>query len=77
MKGRLEGDWLRPSTSPFAHVAHFPGKLTDEDDNTKAEAAKMQKEYELLKDSTKNVQAASETSELSTQFRSIRNSNLT
>ncbi|XP_031425442.1 secretogranin-3 isoform X2 [Clupea harengus] len=38
------------------------GKLTDEDDNTKAEAAKMQKEYELLKDSTKEMQAATETS---------------
>lgn len=38
------------------------GKLTDEDDNTKAETAKMQKEYELLKDSTKDVQAATETS---------------
>ncbi|XP_062405786.1 secretogranin-3 [Sardina pilchardus] len=38
------------------------GKLTEDDDNTKAEAAKMQKEYELLRDSTKNVQAATETS---------------
>ncbi|XP_041918217.1 secretogranin-3 [Alosa alosa] len=38
------------------------GKLTDDEDNTKAEAAKMQKEYELLKDSTKNMQAATETS---------------
>ncbi|KAL2088774.1 hypothetical protein ACEWY4_015673 [Coilia grayii] len=37
------------------------GKVTDEDDNTKAEAAKMQKEYESLKDSTKDVQAATET----------------
>ncbi|XP_063045123.1 secretogranin-3 isoform X2 [Engraulis encrasicolus] len=38
------------------------GKLTDDDDNTKAEAAKMQKEYEALKDSTKDAQAATETS---------------
>ncbi|XP_077419063.1 secretogranin-3 isoform X1 [Vanacampus margaritifer] len=32
------------------------GKNLDEDDNTKAEAAKMQKEYENLKDSTKQDQ---------------------
>lgn len=32
------------------------GKILDEDDNTKAEAAKMQKEYENLKDSTKEEQ---------------------
>ncbi|XP_062265232.1 secretogranin-3 isoform X2 [Platichthys flesus] len=37
------------------------GKLLDEDDNTKAEAAKMQKEYENLKDSTKEEQPSSET----------------
>lgn len=35
----------------------------DDDDNTKTEAAKMQKEYESLKDSTKDVQAAAEISE--------------
>ncbi|XP_037339642.2 secretogranin-3 isoform X1 [Pungitius pungitius] len=32
------------------------GKILDEEDNTKAEAAKMQKEYENLKDSTKGEQ---------------------
>ncbi|KAG7218257.1 hypothetical protein INR49_007250 [Caranx melampygus] len=37
------------------------GKNLDEDDNTKAEAAKMQKEYENLKDSTKE-QPSTETS---------------
>ncbi|XP_069381918.1 secretogranin-3 isoform X2 [Paralichthys olivaceus] len=37
------------------------GKILDEDDNTKAEAAKMQKEYENLKDSTKEDQPSSET----------------
>nr|XP_055030107.1 secretogranin-3 [Misgurnus anguillicaudatus] len=36
------------------------GKALDDDDNTKTEAAKMQKEYESLKDSTKNVQTAAE-----------------
>ncbi|KAL4660712.1 secretogranin-3-like isoform X2 [Arapaima gigas] len=35
-------------------------KPSDESDNTKAEAAKMQKEYELLKDSTKDKQAVAE-----------------
>ncbi|XP_034534521.1 secretogranin-3 isoform X2 [Notolabrus celidotus] len=39
------------------------GKILDEDDNTKAEAAKMQKEYENLKDSTKEEQPSSETSQ--------------
>ncbi|XP_051952919.1 secretogranin-3 [Xyrauchen texanus] len=38
------------------------GKAADDDDNTKTEAAKMQKEYESLKDSTKDVQTATETS---------------
>ncbi|KAI3377468.1 hypothetical protein L3Q82_008644 [Scortum barcoo] len=38
------------------------GKNMDEDDNTKAEAAKMQKEYENLKDSTKEEQPSTETS---------------
>ncbi|XP_039988055.1 secretogranin-3 isoform X2 [Xiphias gladius] len=36
------------------------GKNLDEDDNTKAEAAKMQKEYENLKDSTKEEQPPTE-----------------
>jgi len=40
-----------------------PGKAADDDDNTKTEAAKMQKEYESLKDSTKDIQAAAEISE--------------
>ncbi|XP_029986781.1 secretogranin-3 isoform X2 [Sphaeramia orbicularis] len=38
------------------------GKNMDDDDNTKADAAKMQKEYENLKDSTKEEQPSSETS---------------
>uniref|UniRef100_A0A8C1VXK9 Secretogranin-3 n=1 Tax=Cyprinus carpio TaxID=7962 RepID=A0A8C1VXK9_CYPCA len=38
------------------------GKALDDDDNTKTEAAKMQKEYESLKDSTKEVQTAAEIS---------------
>ncbi|XP_033847614.1 secretogranin-3 isoform X2 [Periophthalmus magnuspinnatus] len=38
------------------------GKSVDEDDNTKAEAAKMQKEYENLKDSTKEEQPSPDTS---------------
>ncbi|XP_077104343.1 secretogranin-3 [Siphateles boraxobius] len=38
------------------------GKAVDDDDNTKTEAAKMQKEYESLKDSTKDIQAAAEIS---------------
>ncbi|XP_059208473.1 secretogranin-3 isoform X2 [Centropristis striata] len=39
------------------------GKSLDEDDNTKAEAAKMQKEYENLKDSTKEEQPSTETNQ--------------
>ncbi|XP_056135029.1 secretogranin-3 [Lampris incognitus] len=39
------------------------GKNADEDDNTKAEAAKMQKEYENLKDSTKEDQPPTETNQ--------------
>ncbi|XP_034077133.1 secretogranin-3 [Gymnodraco acuticeps] len=39
------------------------GKTADEDDNTKAEAAKMQKEYENLKDSTKEEQRSTETNQ--------------
>lgn len=42
--------------------ADFIGKGFDEDDNTKAEAAKMAKEYENLKDSTKEEQPSTETS---------------
>ncbi|CAL8352932.1 unnamed protein product [Merluccius merluccius] len=38
------------------------GKLSDDDDNTKLEAAKMQKEYENLKDSTKGEQPPTEIS---------------
>lgn len=45
----------------FPHLV--PGKAADDDDNTKTEAAKMQKEYESLKDSTKDIQAAAEISE--------------
>ncbi|TKS69611.1 Secretogranin-3 Secretogranin III [Collichthys lucidus] len=41
----------------------FNGKNLDEDDNTKAEAAKMQKEYENLKDSTKEEQPSTETNQ--------------
>ncbi|XP_070765079.1 secretogranin-3 isoform X2 [Enoplosus armatus] len=39
------------------------GKNLDEDDNTKTEAAKMQKEYENLKDSTKEEQPSAETNQ--------------
>ncbi|CAL8243550.1 unnamed protein product [Lota lota] len=39
------------------------GKLPDDDDNTKLEAAKMQKEYENLKDSTKGEQPPTEISQ--------------
>lgn len=39
------------------------GRNLDEDDNTKAEAAKMQKGYENLKDSTKEEQPSAETSQ--------------
>lgn len=42
------------------------GKNLDEDDNTKAEAAKMQKEYENLKDSTKEEQPSAESSQSTT-----------
>lgn len=41
----------------------------DEDDNTKAEAAKMQKEYENLKDSTKEEQPSTATSQSTAQTR--------
>lgn len=43
------------------------GKNLDEDDNTKAETAKMQKEYESLKDSTKQDQPS--TSQSTKQLR--------
>eukprot|EP00063_Salmo_salar_P065772 XP_014040607.1 PREDICTED: secretogranin-3-like [Salmo salar] len=36
------------------------GKTPEDDDNTKAEAAKMQKEYENLKDSTKEEAPSTE-----------------
>lgn len=39
------------------------GRSADEDDNTKAEAAKMAKEYENLKDSTKQEQPPTETNQ--------------
>ncbi|XP_031702371.1 secretogranin-3 isoform X2 [Anarrhichthys ocellatus] len=39
------------------------GKNLDEEDNTKAEAAKMQKAYENLKDSTKEEQPSTETNQ--------------
>ncbi|XP_075934162.1 secretogranin-3 [Anarhichas minor] len=39
------------------------GKNLDEEDNTKAEAAKMQKVYENLKDSTKEEQPSTETNQ--------------
>ncbi|XP_028291435.1 secretogranin-3 [Gouania willdenowi] len=42
-------------------LPEFTGKRVDEDDNTKAEAAKMLKEYENLKDSTKEEQPSTET----------------
>ncbi|XP_052387360.1 secretogranin-3 [Carassius gibelio] len=38
------------------------GKVLEDDDNTKTEAAKMQKEHESLKDSTKDIQSAAEIS---------------
>lgn len=43
------------------------GRNLDEDDNTKAEAAKMQKEYENLKDSTKEEQPSTATSQSTVQ----------
>lgn len=49
------------NTSYFSMFA--VGRYLDEDDNTKAEAAKMQKEYENLKDSTKEEQPPTETSQ--------------
>lgn len=45
------------------------GRNLDEDDNTKAEAAKMQKEYENLKDSTKEEQPSTATSQSTGQTR--------
>lgn len=60
-------------TAELAHttvlfLTLIPGKALDDDDNTKTEAAKMQKEYEALKDSTKDVQTAAEISQYSTVF---------
>ncbi|KAJ0056375.1 hypothetical protein NL108_006883, partial [Boleophthalmus pectinirostris] len=52
------GKSLGPSDLGTQHVR----KSFDEDDNTKAEAAKMQKEYENLKDSTKEEQPSTDTS---------------
>lgn len=49
------------NTSYFSMFA--VGRNLDEDDNTKAEAAKMLKEYENLKDSTKEEQPPTETSQ--------------
>lgn len=46
---------------------YFVGKILDEDDNTKAEAAKMQKEFDIVKDSTKEEQPTADTSESTTQ----------
>ncbi|XP_012706619.2 secretogranin-3 [Fundulus heteroclitus] len=40
-------------------ISGLTGKNLDEDDNTKSETAKMQKEYESLKDSTKEEQQPS------------------
>lgn len=45
------------------------GRNLEEDDNTKAEAAKMQKEYENLKDSTKEEQPSTATSQSTVQSR--------
>ncbi|XP_037103597.1 secretogranin-3 isoform X2 [Syngnathus acus] len=47
---------LGKALGPSDFVGPNAGKNLDEDDNTKAEAAKMQKEYENLKDSTKQDQ---------------------
>ncbi|XP_061133226.1 secretogranin-3 isoform X1 [Syngnathus typhle] len=47
---------LGKALGPSDFVGPNAGKNLEEDDNTKAEAAKMQKEYENLKDSTKQDQ---------------------
>ncbi|XP_023188582.1 secretogranin-3 isoform X1 [Xiphophorus maculatus] len=44
-------------------ISGLTGKNFDEDDNTKSETAKMQKEYENLKDSTKEEQTSTETNQ--------------
>ncbi|XP_017295563.1 secretogranin-3 isoform X2 [Kryptolebias marmoratus] len=44
-------------------VSGAEGKMVDEDDNTKSETAKMQKEYENLRDSTKEEQPSSESNQ--------------
>ncbi|XP_077568839.1 secretogranin-3 [Stigmatopora nigra] len=47
---------LGKALGPADFTGNDAGKNFDEDDNTKAEAARMQKEYENLKDSTKEEQ---------------------
>ncbi|KPP62539.1 secretogranin III copy 1-like [Scleropages formosus] len=54
-KNKLGKSLMTPDVQPPTE------KPSDESDNTKAEAAKMQKEYESLKDSTKDNQAVAET----------------
>ncbi|XP_038123772.1 secretogranin-3 [Cyprinodon tularosa] len=44
-------------------ISSFTGKSLDEDDNTKSETAKMQREYDNLKDSTKEEQPSTETNQ--------------
>ncbi|MED6254530.1 Secretogranin-3 [Ataeniobius toweri] len=44
-------------------ISSLTGMNLDEDDNTKSETAKMQKEYENLKDSTKEEQPSTETNQ--------------
>ncbi|XP_032417031.1 secretogranin-3 isoform X2 [Xiphophorus hellerii] len=44
-------------------ISGLTGKNFDEDDNTKSETAKMQKEYENLKDSTKEEQTSTDTNQ--------------
>uniref|UniRef100_A0A3Q2FSF2 Secretogranin-3 n=1 Tax=Cyprinodon variegatus TaxID=28743 RepID=A0A3Q2FSF2_CYPVA len=44
-------------------ISSFTGKNLDEDDNTKSETAKMQREYDNLKDSTKEEQPSTETNQ--------------
>lgn len=63
-----------PSTLKFKFelCASSAERNLEEDDNTKAEAAKMQKEYENLKDSTKEEQPSSETSQSALQSSGLR-----
>uniref|UniRef100_A0A3Q2CUB9 Secretogranin-3 n=1 Tax=Cyprinodon variegatus TaxID=28743 RepID=A0A3Q2CUB9_CYPVA len=53
-------------------ISSFTGKNLDEDDNTKSETAKMQREYDNLKDSTKEEQPSTETSKSETYLEAIR-----